>query len=135
MRRTSIYLLVATSVVACASRDSPMIGEAPLAIARVERIEPTRSVGVQAAIADALGPLGLAVRALRPASPPAADLVLLTRTGERVELALANVGTAAYKSGDCVAIVPLDPNAGLRARYGRGEARLAPSRGCDQLGK
>src|SRR5690606_26881691 len=112
--------------------------EAPLVVARVERLESPVVVTDSPAF-DVLGPIGLALRALVGPDRSPTEAILLTQTGERVQLALgpgsASVAGRPIATGDCVGLLPLDAGAGLRAHYLAGQARLAPSRACDQLGK
>jgi len=125
---------VIAALAACASSESPTPGESPLFVARVERVEAPVSLA-GSPVFDALGPIGLALRALAGDTDKAGEAILLTQTGERVQLALGPTMGRRIVAGDCVGVMPLDANAGLQAHYRAGEARLAPSRSCGELGK
>lgn len=127
-------ILALAGLAACASRESPTPGETPLVVARVERVEgPATLAG--SPVFDALGPIGLALRALVGEGKPPTEAILLTQTGETIQFALAPTAGRWPAAGDCVGLLPADASAGLQPHYGPGEARLAPSRACDQLGK
>ncbi|MCO5119110.1 MAG: hypothetical protein M9951_05700 [Burkholderiaceae bacterium] len=130
----NLLLFAAAALAACASSDSPTPGEAPLVVARVERVAAPVSMAASP-VFDALGPIGLALRALAGEGGYPREAILLTQTGERVQLALGPSTGRLIAAGDCVGVLPVDTSAGLRAHYRAGEARLAPSRDCGQLGK
>ncbi|MFA7505907.1 MAG: hypothetical protein WCZ28_14510 [Burkholderiaceae bacterium] len=130
----SLLLFAAAALAGCASNESPAPGEAPLVVARVERIEaPVSMVG--SPVFDALGPIGIALRALAGGGDSPGEAILLTQTGERVQLALGPASGLSVLPGDCVGVLPVDTSAGLQAHYRPGQARLAPSRACGELGK
>lgn len=121
-------------LVACASSESPSPGETPLVVARVERLDGPASLA-GSRVFDALGPIGLALRALVGEGEPPTEAILLTQTGETIQFALAPDSGRRLAAGDCVGLVPVDAHAGLQEHYRPGEARLAPSGACRQLGK
>src|SRR5690606_39377193 len=120
-----ILVLAVAALAACASRESPTPGETPLVVARVERVDGPASLAASP-VFDALGSLGLALRALVGEGRPPTEAVLLTQTGETIQFALAPTTGRWPVAGDCVGVMPADSSAGLRAHYGPGEARLAP---------
>lgn len=125
---------VVAALAACASSESPTLDEAPLVVARVEWIDFPASLA-SSPVFDALGPIGLALRALAGDSGRNGEAILLTQTGERVQLALGPSMGRSVAAGDCVGVMPVDLGAGLQARYLPGQARLAPSRSCGEFGK
>ncbi len=127
-------LFAAAALAACASSESPTPGESPLVVARVERIDAPVSLA-SSPVFDALGPIGFALRALAGDTGKTGEAILLTQTGERVQFALGPTTGRPVAAGDCVGLMPVDASAGLQPRYLSGQARLAPSRACDELGK
>jgi hypothetical protein len=134
IRNLLVLVLALAGLAACASREAPTPVETPLVVARVERVDGPSSLAASP-VFDALGPIGLALRALVGDDRPPTEAILLTQTGETIQLALAPTTGRWPVPGDCVGLVPVDANAGLQSHYGPGEARLAPSGACDQLGK
>jgi|SRR5690606_29979098 len=129
-----LLLLAIAGLAACASSESPTPGETPLVVARVERVDGPASLA-GSPVFDALGPIGLALRALVGEAKPPTEAILLTQTGETIQFGLAPASGRRLAAGDCVGLVPVDGDAGLQAHYRPGQARLAPSGACDRLGK
>lgn|SRR5690606_12511584 len=125
---------VVAALTACASSESPTPGESPLVVARVERVDTPVSLANSPVLA-ALGPIGLALRAVLDDTGSTGEAILLTQTGERVQLALGPRLGRPVAAGDCVGLMPVDVNAGLQARYLPGQARLARSRSCGELAR
>lgn len=134
IRKILVLILAIAGLAACASRESPTAGETPLVVARVERVDAPVSLAASP-VFDALGSIGLALRALAGEGRPPTEAILLTQTGETIQFALAPATGRWPAAGDCVGLMPADAGAGLQPHYGPGEARLAPSGACDQLGK
>lgn len=132
-----ILPFVIAAFAACASHESPVTSDAPLVVARVEQVDGP-GMPDQEPQGEGPGPIAIALQALEAGLTPGRAVsaaMLLTQTGERIRLALGPETARAPMVGDCVGVVPLDPDAGLRLDYGRGEARLVPSRACGELAR